>query len=172
MNIFVLHPNPRKCAQMHCDKHVVKMILEHCQLMYTAIHELAPEHLPDGAYKKTHVNHPCAKWVRASKHNFVWLLLLTYWLCQEKKYRYGGKRHKCEDHLRPLLQACKNIHWPKITFTPWAIANPYKHMKPIDSYRHYYLNDKQHLLQYKIRQPPQWCHQDVFTSHTLCNTFQ
>jgi hypothetical protein len=28
MNIFFLHMNPEKCAQMHADKHVVKLILE------------------------------------------------------------------------------------------------------------------------------------------------
>ena len=35
MNIFYLHPNPRKCARWACDKHVVKMLLETCQLLYT-----------------------------------------------------------------------------------------------------------------------------------------
>jgi len=28
MNIFVLDYNPKKAAEYHCDKHVVKMILE------------------------------------------------------------------------------------------------------------------------------------------------
>jgi hypothetical protein len=28
MNIFVLDYVPQKCAEMHCDKHCVKMILE------------------------------------------------------------------------------------------------------------------------------------------------
>lgn len=36
MNIFALHPNPRKAARWHVDKHVVKMLLETCQLLYTA----------------------------------------------------------------------------------------------------------------------------------------
>ena len=36
MNIFALHTDPQTCAEMHCDKHVVKMILEHAQLMCTA----------------------------------------------------------------------------------------------------------------------------------------
>ena len=36
MNIFVLHPNPRKAARWHVDKHVIKMLLETCQLLYTA----------------------------------------------------------------------------------------------------------------------------------------
>ena len=38
MNIFVLDNDPKKCAEAHCNKHVVKMILEHAQLMCTAHH--------------------------------------------------------------------------------------------------------------------------------------
>ena len=36
MNIFLLHENPTICAEMHCDKHVVKMVIEYAQLMSTA----------------------------------------------------------------------------------------------------------------------------------------
>lgn len=36
MNIFALHPKPRKAARWHLDKHVCKMVLEYCQLLYTA----------------------------------------------------------------------------------------------------------------------------------------
>lgn len=36
MNIFLLDLDLRKAAQAHADKHVVKMILEACQLLYTA----------------------------------------------------------------------------------------------------------------------------------------
>ncbi len=34
MNLFVLHLNPKLAAQYHADKHVVKMLLEACQLLY------------------------------------------------------------------------------------------------------------------------------------------
>ncbi len=36
MNIFYLDHDTRKCAEMHNDKHVVKMILEYAQLLSTA----------------------------------------------------------------------------------------------------------------------------------------
>ena len=36
MNIFLLDLDPVKAAQAHADKHVVKMLLEACQLLYTA----------------------------------------------------------------------------------------------------------------------------------------
>ena len=39
MNIFYLHHDPLICAKMHCDKHVVKMILEYSMMLSTAHHE-------------------------------------------------------------------------------------------------------------------------------------
>ena len=36
MNIFYLDNDVDVCAQMHVDKHVVKMILEYAQLLSTA----------------------------------------------------------------------------------------------------------------------------------------
>jgi len=36
MNIFILHLNPKNAAEAHGDKHVIKMILEACQMLYTA----------------------------------------------------------------------------------------------------------------------------------------
>ena len=35
MNIFYLHENPVTAAEMSCDKHVTKMILESAQLLST-----------------------------------------------------------------------------------------------------------------------------------------
>ena len=40
MNIFYLHPDPTIAAQMMCDKHVLKMVLETAQLLSTAHREL------------------------------------------------------------------------------------------------------------------------------------
>jgi len=36
MNIFALSQDPKEAAKAHGDKHVVKMILESCQMLYTA----------------------------------------------------------------------------------------------------------------------------------------
>ena len=36
MNVFYLHEDPKTCAEMHIDKHCVKMIIEYAQLMSTA----------------------------------------------------------------------------------------------------------------------------------------
>ena len=36
MNIFYLDKRPDDAAEMHCDKHVCKMLIEYAQLMSTA----------------------------------------------------------------------------------------------------------------------------------------
>jgi hypothetical protein len=91
MNIFYLHSNPRTCAEMHVDKHCVKMILEYAQLLSTAHRVLdgvpATGHSRSGRkhttytltnhynneilYAATHINHPSAIWVRQSKQNYM-----------------------------------------------------------------------------------------------------
>lgn len=48
MNIFVLSTDPVQAAQMQCDKHVVKMVLESAQLLCSVFSE---ESVP---YKRTH----------------------------------------------------------------------------------------------------------------------
>ena len=35
VNIFILDENPKTCAEYHCDKHVIKMILESAQMLST-----------------------------------------------------------------------------------------------------------------------------------------
>ncbi len=51
MNIFYLDHDVYKCAEMHNDKHTVKMILEYAQLLSTA-HRFLDGTLIDG-YSKT-----------------------------------------------------------------------------------------------------------------------
>ena len=53
MNIFVLSECPIEAAQMQCDKHVVKMIVETAQMLCT---------VGTGPYKRTHASHPCTVW--------------------------------------------------------------------------------------------------------------
>ena len=36
LNLFYLHNDPVISAEMHCDKHVVKMIIEYAQMLSTA----------------------------------------------------------------------------------------------------------------------------------------
>ena len=56
MNIFVLDSNPKIAAQMHLDKHVVKMIIEYAQLLSTAqrlLDGVQSDHVKPDGKKKT-----------------------------------------------------------------------------------------------------------------------
>lgn len=152
MNIFFLHLDPRICAMYHVDRHVVKMILETCQLLCTAIWLCGDE----APYKKTHENHPSAKWARASKKNWQWLHSLGLALCKEYTHRYG-KTHKSEKALRSLT--CPDL--PDLDFTepPQAMPNEYKHKNTITAYRNYYILGKHHLHMWKKRHA--WKSRDV-----------
>ena len=115
MNIFYLSHDVEECARFHCDKHLIKMVLEYSQLLSTAHRVIdgtestgksatgrmmrrwvLPDDREGKLYKATHINHPSAIWVRKSYQNYVWLWKLLDALCTEYTYRYG-KVHKCQE---------------------------------------------------------------------------
>ena len=158
MNIFVLNIDPTIAAKCHCDKHVVKMVLESAQLMCTAhrILDSNVKQFPLDFYKSTHINHPCSKWTRESNHNYLWLYSLFVSLCSEYTYRYN-KIHLCEIKLKDILKD-PPINIPQREMTPFACCmdDLYKRNAIIDSYRNYYIQGKKHMLQYTKREKPQW----------------
>jgi hypothetical protein len=156
MNIFRLDEDFRKCAEYHTDRHLVKMIVEHMQLMSTAHHVAGSSLDVSSVYKKTHHNHPCGVWVRESKANYLWLHRLTVAMCKEYSFRYG-KVHKAirSGMLRRLARYPK---LPDIGPTPQRLAMPerYHVSNPVVAYRNYYVNDKSHLFTWRGRPMPSW----------------
>lgn len=181
MNIFFLDSHPEICAQMHNDKHCVKMVLEYSQLLSTAHRvldgiestELSSSgrktkrwKLQDGRdtilYSATHINHPSAIWARQSNSNYTWLHNLLVALCREYTYRYG-KIHKCEssglvDSLKKLPNTISvgNFTEP----TPAMPVHVIVSNDSIASYRNYYNQNKQHLASWQgkvnSRSIPEW----------------
>lgn len=159
MNIFFLSTKPDICAQMHCDKHVVKMILETAQIL-CAVHYRTESGF-EPPYKKTHANHPCTVWASASMANYSWLVELGRELAKEYIFRYSAEK-KPKSHKSSVV-----IEWaaaslpplPKLGFTPPAQAMP-DHYRvkddPVAAYRAYYLGDKGHILTYRRRERPTW----------------
>jgi hypothetical protein len=171
MNIFYLDNDPVKCAEYHVDKHVVKMILEYCQLLSTAHRVIDGKEtiaesktgrkvkrwiLPDNRetvlYSATHINHPSAVWCRQSAMNYHWLYTLLVECCKEYTYRYG-KIHKCESSglVNRLQTTPNNINGTK-GFTEPTPAMPDACKVPSDSlksYRNYYIMEKQRMWSWK-----------------------
>lgn len=179
INIFYLDNNVYKCAMMHNDKHVVKMILEYSQLLSTA-HRfldgketfdksktgrnvkrwiLEDKFLNDRLYSATHINHPSAVWVRQSKENYIWLSNMLISLCEEYTYRYN-KTHKVERDelcfvlLKNIPKNIGNKGWSEPT--PAMPDNVKIQGNSIESYRNYYINNKLHLAKWKNREIPKW----------------
>lgn len=152
MNIFVLDKNPADAAKYHCDKHVVKMILETAQL-------LASAHWMNGGvaeYKLTHKNHPCSKWVRECSENYNWLHSLGMELCREYTFRYG-KTHKTERIMKLLGNKPNLPVLGSMTEFPKAMSDELKLNDVVESYRNYYIKAKNNIAKWnKTRTKPEW----------------
>lgn len=153
MNIFYLDRSPELAAQYHCNKHVVKMILETAQLLCTAhwMHPISPLILPE-LYRKTHQNHPCAIWVRSSALHYVWTFRLLEHLLHEYTYRYE-KKHSTSRLLEPLSNV-PLIPDDGFTPPPQAMPDEYKSEDTVEAYRRYYALGKTRLLTYTKREVP------------------
>ena len=154
MNIFFLDENPKKCAEYHCDKHGVKMILETAQLL-CGVHHTTPQVTTQIPYKSSHKNHPCSIWARESLSNYLYLCELGLELCKEYTYRYG-KRHKSQEVIEWCIE-----HKPMILdkgFTEPAKAMPdcFKVKNVIESYRNYYNGAKSSFARWTNRETPEW----------------
>lgn len=165
MNIFFLDKDPILAAQYQVDKHVVKMCVETAQLLSTAHRVIDGDEkysLPDQRdsvlYKPSHINHPCAVWVRESVKNYIWAVEHFHALLDEYAYRYN-KEHKsgnlvlyCDTPPHKLKQ---------YESTPIRLCVPEKYRKrrilsPVQCYRAYYIHEKAHIHSWKNRNPPDW----------------
>jgi hypothetical protein len=151
MNIFFLDLDTKKCAEYHCDKHVVKMILETAQLLCSTHWVIGSE----APYKLSHKNHPCSIWVRESLSNYLYLCDLGLELCEEYTYRYG-KRHKSQDVIEWCLTNKPNISDTEFTEPPKAMPDEYKVNNVVESYRNYYIGAKKDFAKWKNRNIPEW----------------
>jgi len=151
MNIFYLDKNQSKCAKMHCDKHVVKMILETAQILCTC-HWLNGSKAP---YKATHKKHPCVLWACKSRKNYLWLCKLGLELCKEYTYRYG-KIHKSQKVIEWCYMNVPRLKENKFSSPYQAMPEKYKHKNSTKAYRNYYLGEKLYFAKWTKRKKPTW----------------
>jgi hypothetical protein len=179
MNLFWLALAAREAALAHVDKHVVKMILETTQLLYTAQHanhadaawrEAAPivASTQTRGYRLTHLNHPCSIWVRQSMFHYNRTVELGLALCEEYTHRYL-KKHACEEHLVWLRANPPPFPNAKLDVAPpLAMPDEYKTVIPtqpfgehtwtdvVNSYRAYYIGAKHAFAKWTKREQPEW----------------
>ena len=172
MNILFLSAKPGRCARWHCDKHVVKMILESTQILYTAHHihessllEIAPLCLSTGqrGYKKHAAKHPSVIWAAEALPHYIWLCWLALALVNEHEHRFQPKeRHSCAVHLEWLLANPPPALVTKRSWLrdpPCAMPDEYKVVgDAITSYQNYYNGSKKErgLFKWTKRHTPHW----------------
>lgn len=178
INIFYLDKFPKECAKQHVDKHVVKMILETCQLLSTAHRVIdgteiigvsksgrkvkrwiLQDERENILYSATHVNHPDNIWIRKSYANYMWLWQLLNELSLEYTYRYG-KIHMCKQIglIDCLWNSPKNIvRFLDFNEPPACMPDDCKvGNNVIASYRKYYIDKKSHFAKWTKREIPMW----------------
>lgn len=157
MNIFYLHQSPIKSAQMQCDKHCVKMILESAQMLCSAHRVLDGDDNADsiGMYKMAHKNHPSTVWVRENKENYKWLWEHMNALMNEYTLRYK-KTHATERLKNALKKYPKNIAQGNFTHPPQCMPDEYKMGDTVEAYRKYYIADKMYMAKWNFTKQPQW----------------
>ena len=158
MNIFYLDSDPYVAAEMSCNSHVVKMILESAQMLCTAHRELQPEDdVPDVFYKSTHKNHPSTVWVRKNISHYRWLYAHFCALSDEYTHRYG-KTHLSDTKLRELLYFVPRNIKKTASFDqpPQCMPDEYKCDDSVTAYRNYYMGDKAYFAKWSKRDKPNW----------------
>jgi hypothetical protein len=187
VNIFALDKDPRRAAEMHADRHCVKMILESAQMLCTAhwlgwarllkapklkqkqlqqwLYDNVPKDLQP-PWKMTHVGHPCTQWTQRVWGNYFWHSRLGLALCDVYTERYG-KVHKSLEvhrwlnrHIPPTFET--SIENP-VGMTPFAICMPDDVKVPDDpvrSYRNYYVVHKARMARWAHSEKPVWFNQN------------
>jgi hypothetical protein len=186
MNIFALSRNPVEAAHQMIDKHIIKMPTETCQMLHTNIlymqyvkeHGEEPQlkdlkafHLATESelMKPAMLNHPSTIWARQTYANWNWLYEHGLALCDEYTYRYE-KKHGTLDRILeciPYFDVVFEHNFPKNRLQPVSIAMDDKYRIPnqmdipnwehvIESYRHYYLEGKWRIAEWRNNRRPEW----------------
>jgi len=168
---------PKLLALYHCDKHIVKMILELTQVLYTVYHKLHKDtnwikKCSNKVYRATHRNHPITLWIGSHINNYKFATKVGLALCDEFKKRYNHD-HACCSHINWLyknppkkdlfeLIINKNSYYATKGLpdgvTPFPLAMPEKYHQPnaVKAYREYYKGDKKDFACWKYTKKPYW----------------
>lgn len=151
MNIFFLSLSTSECAKLYCDQHVIKILLEITQMLYTAWHASGePFHPPlsksgHRGYRPAHKNHPMCMWVRYSRSTYIFTARLGMSLALEYNRRFK-KCHACTKHIlwlnTHIPEAFQRLKSPTAYYGKHGIPQcmPPEHHQPdpVLAYRSYY----------------------------------
>ena len=176
MNIFAVSHDPIKAAQMLCDKHIPKMIVECFQMLGSAVrrHGAQDAQMPltskGTPLKGGYHQHPATRFTGETRGNYCWVVQHALELCKEYTFRFG-KVHACQSGIIHLATMIHLI--PEGDFTEFAQCMPdeYKretsHQKCVNNaviaYRNYYAGEKGGFAHWdRGRKAPDWFTRRMF----------
>ena len=159
MNIFAIESDEHgdidwiASAQSQDNYRVVKMILESCQMLCTAINLQHEEQVTP--YKNAHPRHPSTLWVRESSANFERLVEHTLAMLDEYTERFG-RVHKCAAVLEQVVDIYDPLRFPGQEETPLPLCMPqeFKSNNTVESYRRFYASKPR--MRYPESKIPTW----------------
>jgi len=180
MNIFYLDEDPIVAAEMQCNKHISKMIVETAQMLSTChrmldgklskrpsvsgkrmvpYYELSDSR-EDTLYKAVHFNHPCNIWLRESSGNYDWTYIHFIGLGKEYEQRYGRQHETILNLNVPLWPKPNNIARGKLTPPALAMTDKPECIVPNDpvkSYQNFYITKQQRFdMGWPEGKQPEW----------------
>ena len=110
MNIFWLSLNPNENAELYNNEHLIKIILEICQCLFSALHHHGRVYEDDSwqngmtkVYRQAHKHHPVVLWLTEHPNNYRAACVQALALCAEYTKR-RNKVHACECLIYELMQ--------------------------------------------------------------------
>ena len=157
MNIFAIESDDHgnvdwiNSAQSQDNYRVVKMILESCQILSTALNEQGVQ----APYRSFNPKHPSCLWAAESSANFEALIEHCYALLDEYGKRFN-KDHKCAKVLEKIVDLYDPSRFPTSDPTPLRVAMPdsFKSDDIVESYRKYYASKPR--MRYPEDKVPDW----------------
>ena len=153
MNRFVLDTDPVVAARYHCDKHVVKMIVEEAQMLSTVHRQFGS--FDERLYRATHRHHPCTVWAGASTANYEWAYRLFVELCAEYTRRYK-RVHATARLLAALVSPPAGVPVGGLTSFPQAMPEVLRGDDPVVAYRLFYMLEKARFARWTGCEVPSW----------------
>lgn len=112
MLICPLSEDLSESSKLLPNKYIVKLILEHTQLLYTTQYLTSNDTIlfyknapltknNKNGYKPSHINHVLTKTICQNQEAYNWLIKYTIEMCKEYTLRYN-KIHSCQKHIEYL----------------------------------------------------------------------
>lgn len=186
MNIFYLDHDPVIAAEMMCDTHCSKMIVEAAQMLSTAHRILdgvetrkpsksgkrmvkAYEHPThdDVLYAAVHHNHPSTVWTREALNNYNWHYRHFRALGDQFELRFGKQHATIQKLSKVLATPPKRI--PNGSTPIRKAMAAYPHLMDLDgvtAYREFYWLNKRAFAKWEKGIPaPEWWLKKVDEEH-------